>query len=348
MIVNQNELKEFADAIAVPLFNSDGIKWPVRSGPLILNVGDILAIEYYNQLKKLFSYNSIDKIINSFPNSVCVWRTAHHTINGLKKAEYANDKIAEMCSMLIILIQEISGSKTLFGKQHIIRHHYDLENMNIYACNKTADSIKKILYLSSLMWAYSESLFFQAREICCEYHGLYCLSNNQRALIREYKNLIPSELWKEIKEDNYDISSITIITYHNSDFEITIDAYNNVGVVSGDFFKSCVGYNLLINGTIEYTDVMIDKLLNIFSKKLEKQVDMVMKLSKESLYIKYIEIFWYRKKNLAKLIGEDWKPPASAYEIIKKVDIKDNKQNPYRRYLSLEEISNWFDYSTYI
>lgn len=348
MIANRNELKEFADAIAVPLFNSDGIKWPVRSGPLILNVGDILATEYYNQLKKLFLNNNKDHLIATFPNSVCVWRTAHHTINGLKKANYTNHEIAEMCSMLIILIKEISGNKTLFSKQHLISHNYDLEKLKANAYRKPIASIKKILYLSSLLWAYSESLYFQAREICCEYHGLYRISNNQRVLIREYKNLFPDELWKEIKEDSVDISSITIITYHKSDFEITIDAYNNVAVASGDFFKSCVGFLLFINGHIEDIDEMIDLLLHIFSKRLERQVDMVMKLSKESLYKKYIEIFWYRKKNLAKLIGEDWTPPLSAYEIIKKVKIEENKQNPYRRYLSLEEISTWFDYSDYL
>lgn len=65
-------LVDFLKAIAVPLYNTDPIKWPIRFGHIISQVGELYAIEYISQLKKLIiNYDPSDWII-AIPNALSI------------------------------------------------------------------------------------------------------------------------------------------------------------------------------------------------------------------------------------------------------------------------------------
>lgn len=341
-------LYEFARAISVPLYNTDGIKWPVRSSPVISHVGHIFAVEYASQVEELVCNYDPAYWAGCFPNSVALWRSSHHMINGLEKAMVPKKKIADYCFFFIKLIQEISHHSCLFSQQHII-----LEDVTIRQLYEGYDKIDKknsisdILSLSVLLWAYAEALYFQAREICCEYHGLYQLENGTQVLVRDFNNFYPKELWAHLEFEK-DIKNIRIVTYHDQNFSLTIDAYNNVNVTRGSFYNSCIGTQLFINGKIQPTEA-INSMTEHFTEKLSSQMKHIKKLNINAVYEQYAKIFWFRKKGLGYLLGHDYTVPEQVLQILSQITVYPDKHNPYRQNkMSLDDITLNFDYSKYI
>ena len=344
--MNKNQrLGEFADAIALTLYNTDRMKWPTSSRFVISSVGHLYATEYMEQLSTFVCQYSTNDWYKAFSNSLSLLKVSHHIINGLEKAQIDKHQIAKYILMMIEVSTVLSGGTSLTSKNHLLLSNAEIEA--IYDCFepiKNRCDLNNLLKLSALLWAYADALFFQGKEMCCEYHGLYTTENGIKVLIRDYKNYNPIELWPEISFD-LEFSDIRIVTFHKSDFSITMDVYNNIHVQNSNFKDSCIAGLLFIDKKRIDASV-ITNLISRFLVKLEKQTRYVNKLSKKELYQKYVYLFWYRKKYLADYLHLSWKP---SKKVLKALEINDCQETSSSfENISMESIREKYDYSAYI
>ena len=131
MIMKKNRLKEFASAIAVPLHNTDGIKWPIRSGTIISQVGELYALEYMNQLEELINTVDPEWWYKTFTNSLNIWKVSHHLINGFNKAGVKRKEIARYIDEIIDVLEVISHGEPLLRTNHFVLD-YTLINQLCY------------------------------------------------------------------------------------------------------------------------------------------------------------------------------------------------------------------------
>ena len=344
---DQQKLVDFSKAIAQTLYCTDGVKWPIRSGNIITPVGDIFATEYIRQMKRLVLEYPKHEWKNAFPNSLSIWRMAHHIINGLEKQGLPKDEIAQDCLLMINIIDTITNGESIYRDYHRILDQASidalfLDSQKPYFSPHTND----YLSLATLLWAYTESIYFQGKEISCEYHGPYRLQDGTFAIVREYANLYPTDLWPGLLPCNQN-DRIKIVTFHDNRLSFVIDAYNNVSVPSGTFNASCTGGLLYINEVLT-SPSMVSALLSEYEKKLLHQMKCVSRMTTESIYRKYLDIFWYRKKKLSVFLSEDWLPPLNAVNRIIQTDIVPVNVNMYRANKSMEELAERYNYSSYL
>lgn len=346
MTERQIRLNEFASAISIPLHNTDGIKWPVRSGTVISEIGDIYALEYLAQLEQLAHNVNPSCWFQAFASSLSIWKVAHHLINGLKKADMEGTKIAQYIDMMIDVINVLSNGEPLLRDDHRILSESEIASLSKnYPLMTEALDCEHLINFAAILWAYSDSLFFQGREICCEYHGPYCLKDNVQIIVRDYRHLIPKELWPELVFDDT-VQSVRIVTFHDSTLVITFDVYNNINILHGSYQASCRGGLLFVNDKL-LSPKHICTLTDYFLEKIEQQTRYVNGMERYKLYKRYADIFWYRKKHLAKMIGQQWRPPQKVYDIINSLDIVQKAKNPHGE-MTLESVAKLFDYSEYI
>lgn len=339
-------LRHFAQSISIPLSNTDGIKWPIRSGEIIAPVNHIFASEYVRQIFQLRYDYSANEWHNAFYNSLSLWRYSHHVINGLEKRGVEKSTISKFIATIMEIIAVLTENNDFTAGRHIILNDNVVSSFSQlpFVCEKQANLM--LLRLSALLWAYSDSLYFQGREICCEYHGPYNLGkDNGFLLVRDFRNFSPHDLWPELEFDE-SIHSIRIITQHDSTLETYIDVYNNLNIIKGSMTGSIVGGVLIVNGIV-LNSININSLILDFSERLKKQTTFVNGMKKGELFSKYLLIFWYRKKVLASFLGENWLPPTEVFDIIKNTDILCHTANPYKE-IPIERLKSKFDYSSFL
>ncbi len=347
-MTNKKDLFLFSKAISIPLYNTDGIKWPIRSGHIISQINDIYSVEYINQLHDLS--NNYDPILwkKAIPSALSIWRMAHHLINGLEKAGKTKQEIASNILMLITIIKNISYDEALLSDSHqILPFHIIGSYFTDYTRITNPSVLENLITLSTIIWAYIETMLFQGREICCEYHGPYMIDKNEQMLIRDFSNFNLKDLWPNSDLD-FPFETLKIITFHSLSVEIKIEAYNNVHISGENFVKTCTGALFFIDGKKCDDAIIISKILSLFSTKLEQQLILVESMSHDELCNKYIEIFWYRKKKLANFLNVDWKPSKDVFDCIDYTKIVPSPTNHYKTNQGIKYIEQKFDYSMYI
>ena len=338
-------LRSFAEMIAIPLSNTDSIKWPVRSGQIISHVGDIYAKEYMRQLRVLTNCYPPSEWKEAFTNSLNLWKVSHHLINGLCKAGFSREQIAEDVLLIASVLNELNGSRPFSKYSHLIWPDNEVERIFEYTMFEKKE-LCTLVHLFSVIWAYSDSLFFQGREICCEQHGLYQIDKHTQLLISDTKeiNEYASIMWNDTFSP-LPFSSIRIALLYDENFSISIDAYNNIDLQSGSFIDSCKGGILLLDGEPIH-GAQITELFSDLVHRIEHQVKDVNHLSKEDLIAQYIRIFWLRKKKLAEKTHEPWLPKESIFSIVYQNYLSNTTYN--EKVASLEKQLMKYDYSSYL
>lgn len=343
---NKAVLREFSKAIAFPLYKTDAIKWPIRSSHVISVVNDIYATEYLSQLRELVSFYDPKLWCEAVPSSLSIWRMVHHIIDGLEKSKKTKEEIAQDCLLMIKVIENVTNYKVTSALEHRPSQPQEVLNLSInYSRISGIGALQQLISLATLMWAYSESVYFQGREICCEYHGPYSV-NDEKIVIRDYVNLDPRELWPCL-DWTTKIHSIRVVTFHKKNLQFSIDAFNNVDIHGEGLVGSCSGGLLFVNGRLADSGV-IPGIINEFSKKMSEQLQYIDNILPDELYCKYAQIFWYRKKALADFLGYDWKPPQKVYELISNAKICASPHSNYRTSRGIEFLEQKYDYSAYV
>jgi len=329
-LTNKQLLTDYATAISIPVYYTDGVKWPFKSGtvlkPVIAEYG-----EYYTSL-----FDSLDNLSKVFDNAQQLIRCSHHFINGMKAMDLAPNEIANRLVKLSNAIIELQGGNYFieYGDYHIT------DKVNVEHSLTTP----LLLHLATALWAYSETLYFVHRQTACEYHGSYTLEDGNNAIIRDFCNLKPSDLW----DFNFnDIpNKIQIATAHNRTFKVEFDNYNNLYVRNGSMKESLEYGHVIIDGK-QASEDEVSNLFNLISKKIAEFHLTIEEMGDIAIKHKYLDIFWYRGKPMADALGVEWRP---SKEIHKKADIAFNMTEPiplYRPKETFEEYRAQFDYSKY-
>lgn len=341
----KQKLEEFAEALAFTLHNTDEVKWPIRSKQAISSVEQFYAKEYMEQLGKFVHIYTTNEWHKAFASSLSPLKAAHHIIDGLEKAKVDKRLIAKDILKMIEVSDVLSRGAALTSENHIILSNAEIEVINeCFEQMKDVQDLDDLLKLSALLWAYADSVYFQGKEMCCEYHGLYSLENGSKVLIRDYKNFNPVELWPEVTF-HLKIKDVRIITFHQNDFYIVMDVYNNIHVLERNFRDSCTGGLLFVDGKIRGTDIIAD-LTNVLLKELERQTRYVNRLSVEEIYHQYVYLFWYRKKYLADYLSLHWMPSEEVLNALETKCIQDVGRLSEDR--SMAALKKKYDYSSYI
>lgn len=345
------QLKDFAKAVAIPVGLTDKVKWPVRSGSVIFPVRNILVQEFISQIETSQIKGKPEEWRKAFDGATQIWRNSHHLVNGLIDDNVDKKTIAER----ILLLLEGVAALTNDHYFSALGNHYifdDEEISQAYSITKKLDkaSAKNLLSLSGLLWAYSETNFFVAHELTCEYHGAYALPDGNFMIVRNFKNLRPVQLWTE--RDYTGLPEyIQVVTFHDSSLQIQFDVYNNLYDEHGTMAQSIIGgYARTESGCLTESDIF--EIINNVSRKVMIFTKEVNQMQKTELAHKYLEIFWYRKKSLTDYIGIDWRPTASMFEIQDQGLIlgqkKKNSPKPVSAKTAVEQLEIDFDFSDYI
>ena len=226
-------LKDFAQAIAVPVGLTDNAKWPIRAGAVIFPVRNLLVREFIEQIEASGISGKPAEWRKAFDGPTQLWRMSHHLINGLMDDKTDNSVIADKILLFLEGIAALNNDHYFerLGAHHILNGN-DVALAVSGGQSLKQSQVKKLLMLAGLLWAYSESNYFVAHELTCEYHGAYRLSAGGYAVVREFKNLRPIDLW-----GNRDFKGlpdyVRIVTLHDDSLDIQFDVYNNLFDVKG-------------------------------------------------------------------------------------------------------------------
>jgi len=349
---NKKQLKDFAKALAIPVGLSDSVKWPVRAGSVIFPVRNILVRDFVNQVEASGIIGKPREWQKAFDGPTQLWRMSHHLVNGLLDDSTDKHIIAKRILLLLEGISALCNGNYFetIGPHRIMLEESVLPLLSIPQITEKK-YIRKFLHLSALLWAYSETNFFVAHELTCEYHGAYALPNGGYAVVRDFKNLKPSQLWGK-RNFNGLPTYIRIVTFHNNTLNIKFDVYNNLFDNEGTMAQSLIGgYAFADKHLLSEKDIM--ELIESFSDKVTRFTDEVNNTSKDAIARKYMEIFWYRKKSLTDYMGIDWKPEANLYTVLENglaegqpKKTAEPKFNAIR--LPVEQLAIDFDFSEYI
>jgi len=346
----KQQLKDFAAAMAVPVGLTDGAKWPVRAGTVIFPVRNILVREFLKQIKDAGIIGNAEKWRAAFDGPTQLWRMSHHLINGLLDDNVDKREIAET---ILIFLEGVAALTYNHYFERIGKHIIFTPEMLKEAMRNDLlidkKQARKALMLSGLIWSYSETNYFVAHELTCEYHGPYLLENGKYAVIREFINLKPNELWEK-RDFNGMPEKIRIITVHDESLSIGFDSYNNLFDEKGSMMPSAIGSTVLMDGRVmSLSDV--EDLINLFSSKVRLFSDEVDAMSKSDIAHKYMEIFWYRKKSLADYMGVSWKPTEELHNILDEGLARGPEKKPGQSAggrTTPEELTEQYDFSAFI
>jgi hypothetical protein len=350
-IDKKQQLRDFAAAVAVPVGLTDSEKWPVRAGTVIFPVRNILVKELLSQVNEAGIKGIPDKWRKSFDGPTQLWRMSHHLVNGLLDEDVDPSEIAEQILFFLEGIAALNNDHYFerIGK-HIILVDSDVRRTIAIDMLEGKKDARRALLLAGLIWSYSETNYFVAHELTCEYHGAYTLSDGNYAVIREFKNLRPVELWPNRDYSNLP-DFLRIITIHDSSLSISFDVYNNLFDEKGTMATSLLKSTVCTADNRSLSLAEISDLISTFSVKVETFTVEVDAMSKMDVSRKFMEVFWYRKKSLADYMGISWKPAKELYAVLeeglaqgpkKKAGTAPSGLNP------VDELAKLYDFSVYL
>jgi hypothetical protein len=309
---DRERLERFRDQVSVPLANTDPDKWPIRAGRIGHIILDVFSQEFFEQVGQLrLKETPIGEISRLFKNPTRLWRMSHHLLKGLQMAKLPREEQRKNMLILLDMIKSLKhGSEFMEKGRNIILPPQEAESMAKGMTPTDNKTSRMVHQLAASLWGYSETLYFVAHEISVEIHGPYTLDNGMTALVRDYRNLKPNDLWSECNTLSFDNLRITAAY---KDLEMEFDVYNNPYLKKNSFMESCQEYRMEVNGIQTHIQEIprMTKELSQITTAIVKKVD---NYSLPETGKKYAEIFWYRKKPLADALGVDWKPPEIVYK----------------------------------
>ncbi len=320
----QNDLKSFAAAIAVPLSNTDADKWPIRAGRIgKLCLGE-LCNEFFADIEALRQQGwSLKKIAKLFYNPTHLWPISHHLINGLRKnnipLEIQQKYIFEHIEMIRALKY---GDPFCKNGKNIIWSPQEVTKKTTKLSNTVDMTTSRLIHaLSGILWSYAEAPYFVANDLALEIHGPYTLKNGKKLLVRDIFNMHPNDLWPSIKSF-LPYNNIQIMTVYNT-FDAWLDVYNNLYLNQGMVLtKELSGWKVLVNGK-SVDESRLQTLIAEASTTIKDISELVDSWSLKEIARQYINVFWYRKKVLRDALHKDWRPPKEILDRVETHEIPD-------------------------
>ncbi|NIO44246.1 MAG: hypothetical protein GTN36_01675 [Candidatus Aenigmarchaeota archaeon] len=322
-LTEKEAFKKYVEALTAPFMITDPKKWPIRAG----RAKSLFKEEFATTIRKYFSEIKnkqipIQSVADAFESPTRIWRLTYHILGTLKKTGVPKQEIREIMLYLIKMISLLksddvfntTGCNLILTTQEIKKAEQDLKAADL-------QTSREIHNLFGLLWTYAECIYFVAHEAVVEIHGPY----HKSLVVREYKNLSPTDLWSDLNIFPY--KHLKITTLYN-DIELEFDVYNNSQLKKGDLVNCLKSYKIEADGKRLETKE-ISRLSGWLAKQTYEMVKKVDSWNEKQQAKKYADIFWYILKPLADLLGEDWHVPQIVYEKIERGELPPKKtQSP--------------------
>ena len=307
-------LMEFRDSIIVPLVNTDAEKWPIRAGRVTRLVADSLAEEFFGDLALLANRGwSRREIAELFGTPTRLWRLSHHLLQGLRMRSASLQEQQDAMLAILGLVAELKGgSPFLVGDANLIMTEEAVADLfeQTKESGVPDDDLRTWAHRSAgVLWSYAEALYFTAHELGVEVHGPYRMPGNQVLLVRDFFASSPRDLWPEVGGyANFDSIRIAVIY---DDFRASMDVYNNLYLAEGVILPSrAAGISLWRNGSV--IDAAEIRQLCVTATDVITQVaTTVESWSLLEIARRYVELFWWRKRELSLAARDEWRPNAA-------------------------------------
>jgi hypothetical protein len=161
---------------------------------------------------------------------------------------------------------------------------------------------------AATLWSYAESLYFVAHELGVEIHGPYALANGEYLLVRDFFRPAPTELWPGVAS-LLDFERLRIATTYSA-FHGRFDVYNN-HYLDGGFVLPAVTTAVAAwrDGTL-LSVAELEDLSNAAGMVIADVVGRIEGWTTVEIARKYVEVFWWRKHELALAARGTWRAPA--------------------------------------
>jgi hypothetical protein len=304
-------LENFRDSIIVPLVNTDAEKWPIRAGRVVRLVADSLSEEFFSDLAVLAERGwSHREIADLFGTPTRLWRLSHHLLQGLRMRSASLQEQQDAILAILDLVAELKGgSPFLVDDANLILTEEAASDL--YDKTKEAgipnEGVRNWAHRSAgVLWSYAEALYFTAHELGVEVHGPYRMPGNQALLVRDFFASSPKDLWPEVDEFA-DFDSLRIAVIYD-DFRASMDIYNNLYLAEGATLPSqAVGISLWRNGSMIDSDEL-RRLCMAASDVIIRVATTVEAWSLLEIARRYVEVFWWRKRELSLAARGEWRP----------------------------------------
>lgn len=310
-------LESFRDSIVEPLKNTDAEKWPIRSGRVVRLVGDQLATEFFEDLRSLTERGwDRARLASLFGTPTRLWRLSHHLLQGLRAKSASVAEQREAVLEMLALVAELKGGSPFMtnGANMILPRAAADELREMTAeCRLSGPEGEDVRHwahrAAGVLWSYAEALYFVAHEVGVEVHGPYRGTDNRVLLVRDFFSPGPHELWPEISSFlNFEKLRIAVIY---DDFRGHLDVYNNIYLEPGVILPPRA---LAIGAWLDGTALNAAGLRSLTEQASQTVVDVAGLVDSWSLLeiaTRYVEVFWWRKRELAVAARGHWRPGES-------------------------------------
>jgi hypothetical protein len=315
-------LAGFRDSIIEPLKNTDAEKWPIRSGRVIRLVGDHLATEFFQDLRFLEEQGwSRAQLAALFGTPSRLWRLSHHLLQGLRARSAPVAEQQEAVLAILALIAELKvGSPFMKNGANVVlspKEADELRKRTVECALSGRDREEQRQWVhraAGVFWSYAEALYFVAHEVGVEVHGPYRTPDNHALLVRDFFSPSPNELWPEIPQ-LLNFERLRIATIYD-DFKGHLDVYNNIYLEPGVILPSQAS---AVCAWLDGTVLSAGELRSLIERASAIIVDISALVDSWSLVdiaTRYVDIFWWRKRELAIAARAEWRPSESVFSRI--------------------------------
>jgi hypothetical protein len=309
-------LAAYVTAAAIPRARTDRRKYPIYVGRVARLGMDLLGLRVEEALRRLDERGvGDDRIAAAFANPTRIMRAVHTFNEGLIAADVSKARRQALVLRLVRLAQLLkAGDVFCRDGMNLVLPAAEAESLagsleREPAAPSVVDAFQR---LAATLWAAAESLYFACHGVAREQHGAYRLADGTLLIVRDYRELMPAELWPELPPLRH--SSLRLLAWHTADAEVEWDAFNNL-YLHGAPLAQTLTAAAVTNGdgtplSMASLGAVTDELLALVAALGNR----IARWSEEEIAHQYLKVLWWQVRPLQQLLGEDWQPPDSVFE----------------------------------
>jgi len=306
--MNEKEanLEKYKESLKSAWGYNDYNDWPIKINSVMHLFLKEFAKQCIDDIREIKGNCDLEnKLLTEFGNPARLYRLIDPIVFGMKRLGITLNEQRKIILYLLDLINRMKfgsiynedGKNIIFSPSQVsnIIYRFNFDN----AERKNAIKIQKFC---GIMWAYTEAVFFRAHEVTKEIHGPYILDNGNKLIVREYLNLAPNEIWHDIIPF-INAQSIKIYTIYDGSISISIDSYNHLFLISGDYISNMISYMILVDDKPADINQLMTFMMDI-PKTINASHTWVEQTTWREHANKYLDIYWFRKRPMRLVLGK--------------------------------------------
>jgi hypothetical protein len=308
-------LAAYVAAAVVPRARTDRRKYPLYVGRVAPLGMDVLAREVEDALERLGSQGIADReIAQAFGNPTRIVRAIHTFNDGMRGAGVPKARRQALVLRLVRIAQELKAGDVLCrdGNNLVLSAEEAEELAGSVEPESVSEPARRDFQgLAATLWSAAEALYFACHGVAREQHGTYRLAGGEWLIVRDYRELTPTELWPDLPPLPF--SSVRLLAWHAEDPEVEWDAFNNL-YLNGPPLTVTLSAVAVLAGedvlSVESLGGLTRDLLGLLGA-VTRRID---SWEEHEVARQYLRILWWQVEPLLSLAGRGWQPPDVVFE----------------------------------